>query len=290
MPDDNNWVAIFEFLSERFASQEPFTKEVLENETDWRGTTFPTHFSKRIKYVVVLGGDDLYRVGESFRPFVENWPKFQREVVTQVRRMSSDYTALAYGAVLPFEFFMPLTNETQLRNTLDALFYRDTILNRLRAVGLGELSTHITKQDSESDDEYLERVCHWIGKKFVGYSISHVSGRFRGGELSSIAEASRLLEKGGRYLIDETTAIVHFIFPCGEPARRDPPLKDYDLRLFPIDAHEVDEEVEKEAQLVRWFFGILFVESVVQAVNGEAEIWMIESGLRNALHIWKAED
>jgi hypothetical protein len=29
---------------------------------------------------------------------------------------------------------MPLTNETHLRNALDALFYKDTILTRLRAI------------------------------------------------------------------------------------------------------------------------------------------------------------
>ena len=65
----------------------------------------------------------------------------------------------------------------------------------------------------------------------------------------------------GRYLIDETTAIVRFIFPCDE-----------------------DEEA------VRWFFNTLFVESIIQVVNGEAEIWMVESGMQNRLHIWRVED
>jgi hypothetical protein len=40
---------------------------------------------------------------------------------------------------------------------------------------------------------------------------------------------------------------------------------------------------------VRWLFKALFVRSILQVVNGEAEIWMIESGLRNRLHIWRVE-
>jgi hypothetical protein len=40
---------------------------------------------------------------------------------------------------------------------------------------------------------------------------------------------------------------------------------------------------------LRWAFGVLFVQSIVQVVNGEAEIWMVESGMRSRLHIWKVE-
>ena len=150
-----------------------------ESQTDWRGTTFPTHFSKRIKQFLIPAGGGLFRVAEAFRPFAAYWGKFQREVVTQVRRVFSDYTVLAHHAVLIFEFFMPLTNETHLRNTLDALFYRDTVLNRLRAVGASVLKERIPTESGEDDDSYLDRVCEWISNKFVGYSISHVTGRFR---------------------------------------------------------------------------------------------------------------
>ena len=90
MPDDKNWIAVFDILSEKFTSQEAFTKEEIEGKTDWQGATFPTHFSKRIKQFVVPAAGELYRVAESFRPFVEDWNKFQREIVTQVRRVSSD--------------------------------------------------------------------------------------------------------------------------------------------------------------------------------------------------------
>ena len=74
-------------------------------------------------------------------------------------------------------------------------------------------------------------------------------------------DAAKLEERGGRYLIDETTAIVRFIFPC-----------------------DGDEET------IRWFFNTLFVESIIQVVAGEEQIWMVESGMENRLHIWRTED
>ena len=69
--------------------------------------------------------------------------------------------------------------------------------------------------------------------------------------------------KKRRYLIDETTAVTRFIFPCESPP---------------------------EVNNVRWFFDRLFVRSIIEVVNGEDEIWMVESGLRNRLHIWRIEE
>jgi hypothetical protein len=45
------------------------------------------------------------------------------------------------------------------------------------------------------------------------------SGRFRTLNLMTMTEAARVEENGDRYLIDETTAIVRFIFPCGQPQK-----------------------------------------------------------------------
>ena len=56
-------------------------------------------------------------------------------------------------------------------------------------------------------------VLDFIKDRLVGYSISHVSGRFRSGPLLTQQEASAQEKKGRRYLIDETTAVTRFIFP-----------------------------------------------------------------------------
>jgi hypothetical protein len=42
-------------------------------------------------------------------------------------------------------------------------------------------------------------------------------------------------------------------------------------------------------QFESFLVGVLFVQSIVQVVNGEDEIWMIEGGMRNRLHIWRVE-
>jgi hypothetical protein len=182
---------------------------------------------------------------------VGTWPKFRRHV-SQKRRLTFEYTHTAYKTVLIFEFFLPLTNETVLRNALDALFFRDTLQKKLLALGFTALKSQFEQKPEESDNAYLNRLIAWLGKHFRGYSIGHVSGRFRAeDEPRTMQDAAGTQERGGRYLIDETTAVTRFIFPCENPA---------------------------EAQTVSWFFHRLFVESVSQ-VAGEAEIWMIESGI-----------
>jgi len=257
MGGEENQKRVFEFLTDHLDSQEPFTTAELEGVTTWQGKTFDTYWSKQFEQFVVLAGNNKYRVSESFRPFT-HWDKF-RQHVTQVRRVASDYRNLTYENVLTFEFFMPLSNEAHLRTTLDALFYKDTILGRLKAQDEQQLSKHFPKHPSEAEETYLNRLCDWIGSRFVGYSISHVNGRFRAECLSTRQEAA---SSRTRYLVDETTAVTRFIFPC---------------------------QNEAEAAQIRWFFEILFVNSIIQLVNGEDEIWMVESGSRNRVYIWRIE-
>lgn len=47
---------------------------------------------------------------------------------------------------------------------------------------------------------------------------------------------------------------------------------------------------EQEANLIRWFFRQLFVQSILEVVNAEDEIWLLETGMRDRLHIWRAKD
>ena len=47
------------------------------------------------------------------------------------------------------------------------------------------------------------------------------------------------------------------------------------------------ENIYKEANQIKFFFKKLFVKKVLEFVNAENEIWMLESGLRAKLHIWK---
>lgn len=50
------------------------------------------------------------------------------------------------------------------------------------------------------------------------------------------------------------------------------------------------EGLLQEASLIRWLFDALFVQSILEVVNGEDEIWLLESGIQNRLYIYKAEE
>ena len=271
----------FDFLKDHFESQAPFTKKDLEAVTTWKGKSFSTYWSKQLKPFVGSTDGRNFQVTEGFRPFA-TWGAFQRHV-TQVRRVYSDYTLFRYDSLLIFEFFMPLRNETHLRTALDALFYKDTILRRLRALDQTLIASHFPRHGGENEAAYVARLCEWLQKRVGGYSISTVSGRFRAQDLMTIQEAAQLEQNGGHYLIDETTAIVRFIFPCGEPVKTTPDS---------VDAAQLvlnNNPVTEEAEAIRWFFYALFVQSIIQVINGEEEIWMVESGIHNRLLKWKVE-
>lgn len=284
MGDTENQRKVFEFFLEHMRSQESFTKQEIVEKTSWTEKTLNTYWPKQFKGFVVPVGKNKFRVSEAFRPYT-NWDSF-RDIVTQVRRVSSDYTTIIYDNVIIYEFFMPLTNEGHLRTALDALFYKDTILSRLKTLEIDKLHQHFNPESGEATDIYLDRVCEWIADRIGGYSISHVSGRFRSAELSTMQEAAKIQQQGGKYLEDETTAVVRFIFPCGEPHIKKPPLSASHFE-DPAESGGPDEPID--ADTIRWFFGVLFVQSIIQVINGEDEIWMIESGIRNRLHIWRVE-
>jgi hypothetical protein len=182
--------------------------------------------------------------------------------VTQVRRVVTNYTPTS-SAVLIFDFLMPLTNEAYLRTTLDALFFKDTLLARLKTVASAELQKRFPRAIGLTDDAYFDEILKFIEERFVGYSITHVDGRFRSGSVLSQDEVAEFQKLGQKYLIDETTAVTRFIFP-----------------------YQDNGELEK----IRYLFDSLFVRSIIQLVNGEEQIWMLESGPESKVHIWQAED
>jgi hypothetical protein len=286
MADEHNQRSVHRFFCQHFTSQEPFGKHDLQAVTDWTDTSFRTYWSKQFRPLLVEVGVEIFRVSEFFRRFVR-WEEFQKHV-TQVRGADA-YRPLTYDNVLVFEFFMPLTNEGPLRQSLDALFYKDTIRRRLHTLGVARLNERIQREVGETDEAYLERVGLWISERISGYSISHVSGRFRGYDLMCLDEAAKVAADGGRYLIDETTAIVRFIFRCGKPRERAASRRRDLFSVFDEEKADPDEQTKKEAGIVRWLFGALFVQSIVEAIGGEDEIWMVESGMVNRLHIWRVE-
>ena len=177
------------------------------------------------------------------------------QVVTQYRPRTS--------RVLIYDFLMPLTHEAQLRTTLDALFFRDTLVARLRTLRDDELEDVFPRPPEQNDWDHLERILDFIQERFVGYSITHVSGRCRFGPLLSHDRVSEFERQGAKYLLDETTAVTRFVFPYAD---------------------------DRELGRIRYLFSALFVGSMIELVHGEEQIWMIESGPENLVHIWSTFD
>ena len=150
-------------------------------------------------------GGNQYRVSEAFRPLV-TWRKFKQHV-TQVRRIVTNYMPVS-SQVLIYDFLMPLTNEAHLRTTLDALFFKDTILARLKTIGTERLSQQFALEPNESTEAYFERILDWIDKRFVGYSISHVDGRFRSEPLQTQLDAGERTSESCSHLGRESMGAI----------------------------------------------------------------------------------
>ena len=201
-----------------------------------------------------------------------------------------DYYEEIYSNIVTFEFFLPLNNESALMSTLDELFYKDTIKKMISLEKRDELYNAFPLLSDETDEDYFERLCQWLSSIFGGYSIGTVNGRFRASEIKTYREVSEILTSGRNYIIDETTAIVRFIFPIGNPVKNK--TVDYTYKQNQQKTlKNTDESLNKEYMKIRYFLKILFVKSILSLVAGEDEIWMIERGLngKSKLYVWKTK-
>jgi hypothetical protein len=261
----------FLFLRDHSRTPEAFTKDEFKNFANYPNPdNFDTYFSKKFRHLLEPDPNDQVKflVSGIFKKF-SNWEKF-RAYFSQSSKIKANYIEEYFKKLMIFEFFMPLTNENDLRSSLDEVFIR------------------IQLNYEESDVLYMERICDWISKRFGGYSIGTVRGRFKVGDLKTFAEVALLREKGEDYIIDETTAIVRFIFYLGESIKKK---VSFDFEQFNEDLNNntLTREMLVEANQIRFIFKNLFVKSIQDMVNGEEEIWMLESGINNRLYIWKNE-
>lgn len=102
MPDikTKNQKLAFDFLLERFQSQDTFTRlDFFDAIPGWSASSRRTYWSKQIKHFLIDIGRGRYRVTEAFRPYA-TWSSFRKHIATQVRRTYSDYTALTYDNLI----------------------------------------------------------------------------------------------------------------------------------------------------------------------------------------------
>lgn len=275
----------YRFLFEHAQSGHDFTKDELRHATGWSDESVRTYISKHYR-------EYLTRVGKSYRVR----PEFSRisvedvvKLAAQNRTIYSSYQRVRYGYVICYEFLLPLTRAEQLREALDALFYRDTLGQRILEIGIENLQAIIPRQAGWSEEQYLAEILGIVAKRFSGYSMSQVSGRFRAGELVTRKAAGALLAGGKRYLVDEATAVVRFIVPC--QSSRNEYGADFEsmARAINHDSFNADElaAMTEELRMIRLLFFHLFVETVVRTVDGEDEIWLLETGPEQHLYVWE---
>lgn len=200
----------YEFLQLRSRDQQSFTYVEVAKINGWKENTVKAYCSKHWKDFLSRVSAGCFRVKPDFQR--TNLTDFL-SLSTQKKTIYSRYQRDRYEVVVTYEFLLPLTREDQLRKALDELFYLDTIQRRLQEIGLKKIQEWVSRIESETDSQYLEKAARDIGDRFGGYSISHINGRFRAAELRTRTEAAKLLEDNYPYLTDETTASVRFIFP-----------------------------------------------------------------------------
>lgn len=265
--------AAYKFLTAHALSGETFTGKELQSVTSWSDTSLATYMSKQLRDYV-LEADGGYRVRRSFRRVSEE--KFYDEVVTQVRHHHTSYCRAQYRYLINYEFLLPLTREGELKRALDDLFFEDTLEDLIHEVGLPYFSKLLDRGSGEPDDELVARAVRKIGELIGGYSITHVSGRFRiHEELLARKYVGELLAEDRPYLVDETTALVRFIIPC--QSSRVVQGEAFEFEEAEDEVADMPAEVASELRLVRHLFFPIFVEAVARTVRGEEVIWLIES-------------
>jgi len=274
----------FDFFTARLKDQREFNLQEVADYCGWKIATPKSYLTKKWKDLLTATGAKSFRVRREFNRITEEQFLGQASQNTPIY---TDYSRNAHQYTVVFEFLLPLTREDKLRNALDELFYSDCLRQRIQEVGLDAMQKVLDRTPGLSDEEFLDELVE-RASVFGGYSIQHVQGRFRAGDMKSRKEAGGMLGAGERYLIDETTAVVKFIIPCSEGST--PFEESYGRQdSFHSPSDYCPDKLEDELRRVRGLFFYLFVEAVVRTVEGEAEIWLIESGVTTRLYRWSRE-
>lgn len=276
----------YDFLQSRVSGT--FQMKELAVAADWEESSAGTYISKYLKGLVEkLPRSSNFRVRREFRRLT--FEQYKR-LADQTRRVFQTYDRDEYGALVTFEFLLPLTQESKLTRALDDIFYSDTIVAVLLESGPARFEKWVARPHGHADQQYAEHLAK-RADMFGGYSIQHVAGRFRANDLMTRREAGKLFEKDRPYLMDETTASVRFIVPLARSkVRKGGPeqlLLQPVVEPMPTETADIADEIE----FIRTLFFCLFVEALIRNITGEDQIWLIEeSPLGRRLHVWKPED
>lgn len=287
MPSRNDQVILgYKFLRKHALDGTTFTTRDILNATGWSKASLDTYRSKHWGDLVESTGKPNQRIYKVKKEFIRVSEDEFVSNAAQKRLITHRYRRAKHELVLQFEFLLPLSKEEQLKRALDELFYENTLRSRIDEIGITHLQTIIPTGEDENKRDYIKRVLKIVSGYFGGYSISHVQGRFRAADLATLPKAAATMAGGGRYLIDETTALVRFIAPCN--TTNNDFGDDFASIVDALVEKEFVEslELKKEILLIRCVFFFFFVETVIRTVKGEDEIWLLETGTRRRLYKW----
>ncbi len=266
---------LFDFLILRFEEKSIFTLNQFANVADWSLDEAQEVISKRLSDLVVRDGDSFRVKPEILRVRLDDF----KDLFQQKRRLFTDYILEVSSSILIFEFFMPLSREDRLREALDNLFYLDTIKQRINEIGISQIREGLKLPTEYSDEKIHQLVFEFIESAIRGYSIYLVSGRYRADLLASREKVASRPFGYGPYIVDETTAIVRFIFPVNVDEEK------YEHGEI-LEPASMATGTQKRAELMSWLFLNFFAEALIRVVPNEDEIWLMESGMRSAFYRW----
>ena len=275
-----------DYLSDLAASGKPYADPDMATKTGWTPSTVKTYRGKHWSDWISRDDDGSLRVSPSFSTVT-------LDQFVEVHGQSTDFyskyaTRRLYQEVITYEFLLPLTKERELKQALDDLFYSDTLERLIRERGLDAFTPQFPELGEAGEHDGMEMIVQFVADHFGGYSVSHVSGRFRAEKILTRVEAGEVLAQTGRYLVDETTAIVRFIVPLQKSKNEYRSGQDFlGAAVVENRAGERGQGVAIELAQVRRTFFLLFAEAVVRTVKGEDEVWLLESGPENRLYVWE---
>jgi hypothetical protein len=267
-PSAKDHARIHRFLKSKFDSLDFFAKQDLQAMVP-PGSGSADLWNRKLLPLLVQAEGNRFRVSEFFRKFLDKevFLRYLSEsprATVQYRRQVKKHAS--------FRLLLPLANELVLRDTLDYLFYSDRIARRIGILDRTILEAHFPKAAGEREAGYRKRIAEDIAGYFGGYSVHNVAGRFRGGRLLEYEEAASLSRHAGKkYVFDETSAAIDFVVPIAvEGAGPDP-----------------EGFLRAEVLKIRWLFMELLMNAILESINGEAEIWLMESGVESHIYTWK---
>jgi hypothetical protein len=273
----------FEFLRERARAKEGFSISELSDACQWTSENTKTNISKRLSEFILRSGKKL-----TVSPLIlsVNYERFLGLFKQKNILFGGKYIDCINPHFSIFDFFLPLSLEDIMKQRLDNLFYKDSVIAGFRTINIKKLRT-LTGNKNDSYESLIEKCSIYIGKKITGYSISQVNGRFRASELMEKQQAFNYTEHGDRYIIDETTAVIRFIIP-------------HYFQSYSIDINGqrklIDEHVPfaslslgKEIAFTRFLFRNLFVNAIISVITSQDEIWLLETGSFSQLTRLKAQ-